>query len=133
MVADVGALMRGYSLEATFPTPAELAAVRQILPADKAIYLSAPQGHAAAQLVAAAVDVRGAGFEPVPHIAAHNYESHDELAAVLDRLSREAKVRAALVIGGDRPRPAGSFADAQSVIESGLLEEAGIAEIGIAG
>lgn len=129
--SGLAALLRGYSLEATFPSPAELAQAKKVLPGAKAIYLSAPQGHPVSQLVASAIEVRRAGFEPVPHVAARNYASRDELGAVLGELSRGAAVRTALVIGGDRAQAAGPFADAQSVIASGFLQDFGIAEIGI--
>jgi methylenetetrahydrofolate reductase (NADH) len=42
-------------------------------------------------------------------------------------------VRTVLVIAGDRDRPLGPFASALDVIDSGMLQQRGIAEIGVAG
>jgi methylenetetrahydrofolate reductase (NADPH) len=131
--ASVVRLLRGVSLEATFPTHAELEAARQILPPGTQLYLSLPSSHSPAELGSLAADVRLAGFEPVPHIAARALTSRDDAHALLARLNGEAGVTRALVIAGDADRPAGPFADALSFIESGLFEHNGFTAIGIAG
>ena len=55
------------------------------------------------------------------------------LDAFLARMTGEAGVRRALVIAGDRDRPAGSFRSALEAIDCGVLQRHGIGEIGIAG
>jgi len=77
--------------------------------------------------------VRAAGFEPVPHLAARGIESRGAFDEALARMTKEARVRRALVITGDIDRPKGPFASAIELIESGLLQSHGISEIGIAG
>jgi methylenetetrahydrofolate reductase (NADPH) len=131
--ASVVRLLRGVSLEATFPRPAELDAARQILPPGTQLYLSVPSNHTPAELGRLAPAVRMAGFEPVPHIAARALTSRDDAHDLLARLNGEAGVTRALVIAGDGDRPAGPFADALSLIESGLFEYNGFTAIGIAG
>ena len=126
-------LLRGVSLEATFPRQAELDAARQILPPGTRLYLSLPPSHAPAELGRLAVQVRMAGFEPVPHIAARAFTSRDDAHDLFARLNGEAGVTRALVIAGDADRPAGPFADARSLIESGLFECNGFTALGIAG
>jgi len=126
-------LMRGVSLEATFPGRAELDATRQVLPSGTPLYLSLPLSHTPAELGNLATQVRMAGFEPVPHIAARALRSRDEAEDLLARLNGEAGVTRALVIAGDAEKPAGPFADALSLIESGLFECNGFTAIGIAG
>jgi methylenetetrahydrofolate reductase (NADPH) len=126
-------LLQGVSLEATFPRHAELDAARQILPPGTQLYLSLPSSHAPAELGRLAVEVRIAGFEPIPHIAARAFTSRDDAHDLFARLNREAGVTRALVIAGDADRPAGPFADALSLIESGLFEYNGFTAIGIAG
>ena len=126
-------LMRGVSLEATFPGRAELDATRQVLPSGTSLYLSLPLSHTPAELGNLATQVRMAGFEPVPHIAARALRSRDEAEDLLARLNGEAGVTRALVIAGDAEKPAGPFADALSLIESGLFECNGFTAIGIAG
>jgi methylenetetrahydrofolate reductase (NADPH) len=131
--ASVVRLLQGVSLEATFPRHAELDAARQILPPGTQLYLSLPSSHAPAELGRLAVEVRIAGFEPIPHIAARAFTSRDDAHDLFARLNREAGVTRALVIAGDADRPAGPFADALSLIESGLFEYNGFTAIGIAG
>jgi methylenetetrahydrofolate reductase (NADPH) len=81
----------------------------------------------------AAAMVRAAGFEPVPHLAARRFKDAAELRTLFAGLRREARVRAALLIGGDCATPAGPFDSASSLIERGNLRESGIEEVGIAG
>lgn len=130
---QVTSFLSGFSLEATRPKPADIDAVAQSAPAGTELYLSAIPTRPSSELVDQAVMTRKAGLEPVPHIAIRNYVSKDELAGLLQRLSQEAGVRRALVISGDRPDAAGPYTAAIEVIESGVLQKYGIAEIGIAG
>jgi len=69
----------------------------------------------------------------VPHLAARSFASGTELDRHLGQLVDEAAVRRVLAIGGDLAAPVGPFHAAIEVIESGLLQARGIAEIGIAG
>ncbi len=123
------AFMRGWSLEAAHPTDLEIHALREIAPPGTHIYVPAVPHQPAARIVEAAVKLRAAGLEPVPHLAARNYADTAELEDVL----RRAGVRRALIVAGDRDQPAGPFGDALAIIESGLLQRHGIAHIAIAG
>jgi methylenetetrahydrofolate reductase (NADPH) len=129
----IAAFMHGFSVEATRPTAAEVEALRQAAPAGTLVYVSAVSGRPPHECVGAAVALRGAGFEPVPHIAVRNFAGVEALDDILARLANEAGVRRVLVIGGDRDQPAGCFHAAVEAIDSGLLGRRGIEEIGIAG
>jgi len=122
-----------FSLEATRPKPAEIEALRGVLPPATPIYLSSVIGKDPAALAAYAKIVRMAGFEPVPHLAARGFASAPALKDVLVRLRDEATVTRALVIAGDRDQSVGPYVDALSIIESGTLQAAGIREVGISG
>lgn len=127
------ALMRGWSLEATLPKPAEIEALKGVLAPGTEIFLSAIPAESHLHLIDSATQVRRAGFEPVPHVAARNYRDEAMLQDMLTRVRSEADVRRVLVIGGDRDTSAGPYSDALAIIESGLLQRHGIAEIGIGG
>jgi methylenetetrahydrofolate reductase (NADPH) len=86
----------------------------------------------AEESVAAALQVRAAGLEPVPHIAVRNFATAQALGDVLARLNGEAGVDRVLVIAGDR-NESGPFSQALDVIQSGILTRHGIRSIGIAG
>jgi methylenetetrahydrofolate reductase (NADPH) len=126
-------LMRDLSTEATLPNQMELEALRDILPSTTQIFVAAPPGRPYLRLVETARQIRKAGFEPVPHIAARNYDSPEALGDFVARICGEADARRVLVIAGDVDRPAGPFLGANAVIESDLLQRHGIREIGVTG
>jgi len=130
-VSRIAALMAGFSLEATRPSEADIAALSVLAPATR-VYVSAVPNRPATESVEAAIRLRRAGFEPVPHIAARNFATADALDDVLARLNGEAGVQHVLVIGGDRSE-FGPFRRAIDVIDSGVLRRHGIRGVGIAG
>jgi methylenetetrahydrofolate reductase (NADPH) len=129
----VAQLARGYSLEATRPSAAEIAELADIAPAGTRVYLSAIPTRPALETIEAAMLLAAAGFEAVPHLAARNFASAQVLDDFLARASGEAGVRRVLIIAGDRAEPAGEFRSALDVIDGGTLKHRGITEIGIAG
>jgi methylenetetrahydrofolate reductase (NADPH) len=130
---DIASSVRGFSIEATRPTVSDVETLVQAVPAGTAVYLSAVPTKPHRDLIEAAGRVRAAGLEPVPHIAARNFASVNELDDVLGELASRAHVRRVLMIAGDRDQPAGKFRSALEVIETGLLPSHGIEEVGITG
>ena len=130
-VQRIASFMAGYSIEATRPSDADIAALSVVARGTR-IYVSAVPGRPLEEAVLAATRLRAAGFEPVPHIAARNFENHDALGGFLARLNGEADVCHIMVIGGDRSK-SGPFKRAADVIHSGLPGRHGIRSIGIAG
>jgi methylenetetrahydrofolate reductase (NADPH) len=123
---------QSFSLEATRPKPAEIAALAAILPPATPVFLTAVPTTDTDELVAAAAGLRKAGLEPVAHVAARRLSSAGQLSELLTGLRGEADMRRLLVIGGDVDL-SGPFADALVVIQKGRLREAGIETIGIGG
>lgn len=121
-----------WSVEAAHPTAAEIDTLRGVAPAGTEVFLPAVPGQPRGQVVEAAARLNGAGLVPVPHLAARQFASEAALAAFLQALAG-AGVERALVIAGDRDDAAGPFADALTVIASGLLQDTGIRRIGIGG
>ncbi len=130
-VARIAAFMAGFSVEATRPSGADIAAL-SVLKRGTRIYLSAVPNRPAEESVAAAVRVRGVGFEPVPHVAVRNFANAGDFDDFLARLNGEAAVETVLVIAGDRAEH-GRFRRALDAIDSGVLRRRGIRTIGIAG
>ncbi|MFH8253154.1 methylenetetrahydrofolate reductase [Microbacterium sp. B2969] len=83
--------------------------------------------------VDAARAVKAMGFVPVPHIAARRIGSDAELREFLDALRDVGAVERVFVIAGDPSKAEGPYPDALSIIRTGLLEEYGVTEVGIAG
>jgi methylenetetrahydrofolate reductase (NADPH) len=121
---------RSFSIEATRPNAAEIAALADILPPATPVYFSAVPTIEPPELIAAAALLRKSGLEPVVHIAARRMRAAADLQDLLKSLRGEADIRRLLVIGGEVDA-AGPFPDALAVIQKGRLREAGIAEIGI--
>lgn len=83
--------------------------------------------------VEAVAALRGAGFEPVPHVPARFVRNRDDLARRLEAFASQAKVGQALVLGGGAPQPLGEYDAAIQLLETGLFEANGITRIGMAG
>ena len=130
-VQRIAAFMTSFSIEATRPSEADIAALTALARGTR-VYISAVPGRPAGESVAAAVRLRTAGFEPVPHVAVRNFADSDALDDFLARLAGEAQVRSVLVIAGDRADH-GVFRRAVDAIDSGILQRRGIRSIGIAG
>lgn len=122
-------LLRGYSVEVTTRDTKSLAQAQALLPAGTEVFVAALPKEKAGRQVDVAAALRAMGHVPVPHIVARNIADRAELDAVLRRLVREAGVDRALVLGGDRDRPAGAFDSALQLVETGLFEGHGIRRI----
>ena len=81
----------------------------------------------------AAKEVLELGFVPVPHISARRLKSETELREFLDALQQAGASDHVFVVGGDPATPEGPYPDSLSVIRTGILQEYGVAEVGIAG
>lgn len=73
------------------------------------------------------------GYNPVPHLTARNIPDRGSLERNLARLSANAGVSRALLIGGDVDRPRGEFSASVDVMRTGLLERYGIRSVRLAG
>jgi len=127
---DAAVFAGHFSLEATRPNAAEIAALADVVPPATPIYFSAVPTITRQEVIAAAASLRKAGLEPIIHVAARRLASAADLQELLAGLRGDADVRRLLVIGGDVDTP-GAFADTLAVIQKGRLRETGIEEIGI--
>ena len=116
-VARIAGFMQNFSVEATRPSDADIAALA-VLPRGTRVYISAVPHRAAEESIGAAIRLRAAGLEPVPHVAVRNFASTHALDEFLARLNGEAEVRRVLIIAGDRGEH-GPFRSAADAIDSG--------------
>jgi methylenetetrahydrofolate reductase (NADPH) len=70
---------------------------------------------------------------PVPHVGARHLESSAQLEQFAARLAGDAGVDRILVIGGDRTRPVGPYDSSLAVMQTAVLQQAGISRMAIAG
>ncbi|HEY6822480.1 MAG TPA: hypothetical protein VI321_10720 [Burkholderiales bacterium] len=107
--------------------------VAALLPADTCVYIPSLPGLPLSRTLEAIRALRGAGLDPVPHVSARRILDRDEFSDFLKRATREHGVHRVLLIGGDEARPKGPYADSLQILESGVLRDCGIREIGISG
>jgi len=124
-------VLKDYSAEVTAPDRKSLDAAADLMDPGSRVYIASLPTDTADRLVSAAKHLTDAGLVPVPHIVARNIESLEALENLLKRLSSEAGVDRALVLGGDRDKPAGSLDCSLQIINSGLLEKYGITKIAL--
>jgi methylenetetrahydrofolate reductase (NADPH) len=136
MSTDIAARIAGFAARASVEItsgdrelPAQLAGR---LPAGTALYIAHTPNTTLAEVAEVACIVQRAGFAACPHVVARRIASRAELEPALRRLS-DGGVKRALLVAGDQSPPAGAFASTLDIIESGALEAAGIASIGVAG
>ncbi|HVB89509.1 MAG TPA: hypothetical protein VND97_04855 [Beijerinckiaceae bacterium] len=132
-ISRIATFMRQASFEITRPSDRDLEEIARVLTPGDEIYLTAVPRRPVEELVAAARAVRGAGLEPVPHIAARHFTALARIDDLLRRLVGEAQVSKIMLIGGDMAPKSGDVPDALAVLQSGVLQGAGIACVGLPG
>jgi methylenetetrahydrofolate reductase (NADPH) len=124
-------LLQDFSLEMTGKDIEELESAN--IPAGTRINVTFLGNEDLAMRVAAARAVKRRGCTPVPHVSARRLTSEKALADFLSALRSEAAAEEIFVVGGDPGQPHGPYADALSVIRSGLLEAHGVRRVSITG
>jgi methylenetetrahydrofolate reductase (NADPH) len=108
----------------------ELAA---LLPTDTCVYIPSLPGLPLARTLEAVRAIREAGLDPVPHVSARRVLERKEFEAFLKQAVAQYGVHRVLLLGGDEPKPKGPFLDSIQLLETGLLADSGVREIGVAG
>jgi methylenetetrahydrofolate reductase (NADPH) len=124
--------MGGASTEITPSEADRLPELASVLPSGTAVYVAHTPTALFSQVIDAALAVQRAGFLATPHIAVRRVRDAGMLRAGLAQL-RAGGVERILLIAGDAPRPSGEFSCTLDVLKSPLLEESGMAAIGVAG
>lgn len=83
--------------------------------------------------IAAAVELRRLGFEPIPHIPARFVRDEADLSARMTTFAEKAGVKTILALGGGAPEPIGKFDAAIQLMNTGVFQKVGIKRVGIAG
>jgi methylenetetrahydrofolate reductase (NADPH) len=117
-------------------SPRELhraADVGAVLPSTTCVYIPSLPGLPLARTLEAVAAIRAAGLDPVPHVSARRIRDRQEFEDFLKEAVTRHAVHRVLLLGGDEPKPKGPFNDSLQILESGLLADSGIREIGVAG
>lgn len=120
------------SIEIRNTTLAKVRQGRELLPYGVRVYVRSLHNQDPGVSLDTIRILAGAGFDPVPHIAARWIRSRGELSDFLSEAVRSYGVRRVLLIGGDISEVMGPYTDAGAVLADGVLESTGIREIGFA-
>lgn len=129
----IGELLVAGSLEVS---PRELhraSDLATLLPADTCVYVPSLPGLPLARTLEAVAAIRAAGLDPVPHVSARRVLDRREFESFLKEAVKRHAVHRVLLLGGDEPKAKGPFNDSLEILESGMLADSGIREIGVAG
>jgi methylenetetrahydrofolate reductase (NADPH) len=130
---SVADMLRNFSIEVNPREPKIIDAAPQRLDPATEVFMTWIPGKNPMDTIAPAKKLREAGLYPTPHIGARHIESVAQLEEMTGRLVREAGVDRVLIIAGDRDTPAGPFDSSLAVMQSGILQKAGITRISVGG
>jgi methylenetetrahydrofolate reductase (NADH) len=138
-VADNGDLARqvvdfvhGASTEISTHDEETLPALANKLPAGMSVYVAHTPKASLQDVVRLAIKVQSLGFRASPHLVARRIPSEAALKDALREL-RGGGVEQVLLVAGDLERALGPFTSTLELIDTGLLEGAGLKRVGIAG
>jgi methylenetetrahydrofolate reductase (NADPH) len=131
--ARLSELLIGGSLELMPRDMHRAAQIAALLPKDTCIYVPSLPGLPLARTLEAVAAIRAAGLDPVPHVSARRILNAGEFRTFLNEAVAKHGVHRVLLLGGDEPKAKGPFNDSLQILESGLLADSGIREIGVAG
>lgn len=132
VAAQVRRLVSPFSVEITPKEAPTLPPLPELLAPGTAVYLTFLPNTPWADTVGVARTVAEAGMRPIPHLAARAVPDRDTLRGMLSDLAAVG-VADLLVLAGSLSTPVGEFHEAAQVLDSGLLEEAGITRVGVVG
>jgi methylenetetrahydrofolate reductase (NADPH) len=126
-------MLRGFSIEVNPGETKVIDAAPQRLDPGTEVFMTWIPGKNPMDTIGPAKKLRDAGLYPTPHIGARHVESAAQLEDFAGRLVREAGVDRVLIIAGDRDTPAGPFDSSLAVMQSGILQKAGIKRMNVGG
>lgn len=130
--AALARLLENYSAEVTTRDRKSIDAARDYLRPETRVFIAAMPKDTDDDMIEGAIKLHKAGMIAIPHIVARKIPSRARLEEMLARLSGEAGVDRAHVIGGDRDDPVGEFDSSLQLLETGLFAQYGITRIAIA-
>ena len=131
--STIAGMLRDYSLELVPGNAKVIEAAADRLEPRTLVSLTWIPGSNPMHVIAPAAKLRRAGLLVMPHIGARHLESKSQLDRLAESLVGEAGVDRILIIGGDRPEPAGPYDSSLAVMQTGVFQRVGITRIAVAG
>jgi len=126
-------LLEDFSLEMTGKDVPKLEEARDSIPQGTRINVTFLGNENLEMRLEAARAVKRLGFVPVPHISARRLGSREDFERFLAGLHTDGTSDNVFVVGGDPAHPEGPYADSLSLIDTGLLQQYGVRNVGISG
>lgn len=121
------------SIEISPKQAVESADLPDLFPLGTRVYITDLGTDATKVLVHAACRVSDLGYVAVPHFASRRISDRTALEDRVRAMAEEAGVRDVLIIGGGTDKPSGPFSGSMDVLETGVFDRYGIADIAVAG
>jgi methylenetetrahydrofolate reductase (NADPH) len=130
---SIADMLRGFSIEVNPGESKIIDAAPGRLDPGTEVFMTWIPGKNPMDTIGPAKKLRDGGLYPTPHIGARHVESVAQLEDFAGRLVHEASVDRVLIIAGDRDQPAGPFDSTLAVMQSGILQKAGITRMSVGG
>jgi methylenetetrahydrofolate reductase (NADPH) len=132
--ATIRQLMYNFSMEVTTAEARRVESFRAHVRQGTEIYIAATPSTLPQDVIHLARRLSAEGLNPVPHVVARAIADVAAFDRWLNRLVREAGVRAILIVaGGQKGAPLGPYASSLEVIREGFLSHHGIKDVRFAG
>ena len=128
----IAEMLAGYSIELIPRDSKSIDSCERRLYPGTEVFFTWIAGEDPMDVVAPSARLVRAGLSPVPHIAARLIKSKEQLSQLASRIV-QAGVDRVLIIGGDRQKPVGPYDSSLAVMQSGVLQDAGITRIAVGG
>ncbi len=127
------AFLKNLSVEITPKQVEKLPLLQERLPQGTPIFIALIDPADVDNQLKAAVALRKAGLEPIPHVPARFVIDEADLKKRIAALAGEAGVKTMLVLGGGAPTPIGKFDAAIQLLRTDVFQANGVTRIGVAG
>lgn len=130
---DAAALLAHSSFEVTPRSYARYVASGGQIPPGSTVFVAHIAGTGFDEVLSTACDLRRNGANPVPHLPARLFSTHNQLQDCLMAYRDQADVRRVLVIAGGVRQAAGSFQSSMDLVVTGLFDRLGFQALSFAG
>jgi hypothetical protein len=128
-----GAFLARSTIEVTGKQIEKFPLLKDNLPTGTNVFIALIEAQDLEPQIAAAIELRKLGFEPIPHIPARFVRDEADLNARMSAFAEKAGVTTVLALGGGAPEPIGKFDAAIQLMNTGVFQKVGIKRVGIAG
>ena len=133
MANPSAAFLKNLSVEITPRQIEKVPLLQERLPKGTPVFIALIDPADVPAQLKAAIAVREAGLDPIPHVPARFILDAADLKSRVGALTGEAGVTSMLVLGGGAPTPIGRYDSALQLLQTDMFQSHGVTRIGVAG